>query len=106
MGEVCKGVVTAIEKAGVRVRPYAAGSSVTPPLTYHDTASILLEQLVPVTVESVRVTVGGSSGTGTGTGHITVPVTITGKIQPPLKINDVVLYVLYEDGTGMILSKL
>ncbi len=77
MAEVQKGVVCAMEGEQVRVKPCTGGSSVTQLLKFSRAVTVLVDGEKKEAV-----------------------------FEPPLKVNDVVTYVAFADGTGHLLGRL
>ena len=77
MAEIQKGVVSSIEGEQARVKPYGAGTTVTHLLKFNKPATVIVD---------------GEEKTA--------------QYHPPLKVNDVVTYVAFPDGTGHLLGRL
>ena len=77
MAEIQKGVVSSIEGEQAGVKPLGAGTTVTHLLNFNKPATLL------------------------GDGEEK-----TAQYHPPLKVNDVVTYVAFPDGTGHLLGRL
>lgn len=84
MADMQKGVVTQVTVGGAIIRPYGAGASLTPDLP----------------VQKIKITV--PAFTAHGENH---PAISFEQSHPALSVGDAVAFVLYEDGTGLIIDK-
>lgn len=90
MADIRKGKVTKVLYGGTHavIRPFGWGETETPEL--------------PVQ----RVTVKIPAHTGQGSeGSVSIPAQTVVALHPIVAINDIVAFVLYEDGTGLIIDK-
>ncbi len=86
MAEIRNGVVTQILAGGAQavIRPFGLGQSVTPPLP----------------VQNITVKIPAYTAHGEQHPAQTIQV-----LHPALAVGDRVAFVLYEDGTGLIIDK-
>lgn len=89
MAELLKGKVTKVMSGKATVKPFGYGSTETPPL-----------KLQQITIKIPEHTASGVNGS------MTAPAQTVTVNHPAVKVNDAVAFVLYEDGTGLIIDKI
>lgn len=87
MAEMQKGVVTEVQEGGAKavLRPYGLGQSVTP----------------AIPVQELKITIPAFEAHGEQ--HPEMEIT---QLHPVLEVGDNVAFVLYEDGTGLVIDKI
>ena len=91
MAEIRKGIVTRLHNGGTSavIRPFGGGETETPPLP----------------VQRISVQVPEHTGSGDA-GGVTVPAMTFIALHPRVSVGDVVAFILFHDGTGLIIDKI